>query len=220
PPGCACASSRSIPIPKPIARSRPATTASSSPSQPGNPNTEPRTLSNRHRKPVAAVKRARPRQHVLSALVLLAAVAMTAATFAQPGDRSPAMIADVVDPNPNFDIRTYKLDPVWEGKEDAAAFMTAVAPPASLTSGLAADRIAGVAALEARHKGVIVANHAALGTTEIVSVAPGTGFLTGPSGDRASTLRAFLAENAAAYGLSAAQVAELELVADYMNPAG
>ena len=157
---------------------------------------------------------------MLSALVLLAAVAMTAATFAQPGDRSPAMIADVVDPNPNFDIRTYKLDPVWEGKEDAAAFMTAVALPASLTSSLAADRIAGVAALEARHKGVIVANHAALGTTEIVSVAPGTDFLTGPSGDRASTLRAFLAENAAAYGLSAAQVAELELVADYMNPAG
>lgn len=85
---------------------------------------------------------------MLSALVLFAAVAMTAATFAQPGDRSPAMIADVVDPNPNFDIRTYKLDPRWEGKEDAAAFMARVVPSASLTSELATDRIVGIARLE------------------------------------------------------------------------
>lgn len=157
---------------------------------------------------------------MLSALVLLAAVAMTAATFAQPGDRSPAMIADVVDPNPNFDIRTYKLDPRWDGKEDAAAFMARVVPPASLRSDLAADRIAGIVQLEKAYPGIVVEPHAALGTTEIVSAAPGTGFLTGPSGDRVGTLRAFLADHAAAYGLSVAQAAELELIADYMNPAG
>jgi len=157
---------------------------------------------------------------VLSALVLVAAVAMTAATFAQPGDRSPLLIADIVDSNPNFDIRTFKQDPRFADNEAAAQYATRFAPAPGVSADLSADRIAGVAELEAAFKGVDIEENAALGTTEIVSAAPGTGFLTGPSGDRAGTLRAFLTAHAAAYGLSAAQAGELEVEADYMNPAG
>jgi len=157
---------------------------------------------------------------VFPILALLAAIATTVVTFAQPGDRSLQSLADVVEVNPNFDIRTFKVDPRWEGNEAAAAFMSRMSPAASLRSDLAASRIAGVAELEKAYKGLTIEDNAALGGTEVVSVEPGSGFLTPATGDRVGALRRFLSANADAYGISAAQAAELELVADYMNPAG
>ena len=77
-----------------------------------------------------------------------------------------------------------------------------------------------MAELEKAYKGLDIEENAALGGTEVVSMEPGAGFLTPASGDRVGALRGFLSANADAYGISAAQAAELVLVADYMNPAG
>ena len=179
-------------------------------------------MSHRHRQ--SRLKQPRVRRsrhtHVFPILALLAAIATTVVTFAQPGDRSLRSLGDAVEVNPNFDIRTFKVDPRWEGDEAAAAFMSRMSPAASLRSDLAAARIAGVAELEKAYKGLAIEDNAALGGTEVVSVEPGSGFLTPATGDRVGALRRFLSANADAYGISATQAAELELVADYMNPAG
>ncbi len=178
-------------------------------------------MAHRHRKSHPEPTRARRRRtRVVSFVALLAAVVTTMATFAQPGDRSILAMAEAVEVNPNFDIRTFKVDPRWEGNEAAAAFMVRLAPEAGLRSDLAATRIAGVAELEKAYKGLDIEENAALGGTEVVSMEPGAGFLTPASGDRVGALRGFLSANADAYGISAAQAAELVLVADYMNPAG
>jgi hypothetical protein len=161
----------------------------------------------------------RKHTRVFSFLALLAAALTTVVTFAQPGDRSVLATPDS-DVHPNFDARLFKLDPRLAGDAALADFLSSIAPNADLAAGLAADRIAGVASLEARYKGIAIEQHAGLGTTELVSAAPGAGFLTPPSGDRAGALRRFLSANADAYGVSPSQVAELELVADYINPAG
>ena len=55
---------------------------------------------------------------------------------------------------------------------------------------------------------------------EVVSAKPGAGFLTAPTDDRVGAMRGFLSSYADGYGLSQDQVASLELVADYTNPAG
>ena len=59
-----------------------------------------------------------------------------------------------------------------------------------------------------------------MNVVEVVSAAPGTGFLTPQSGDRVATLRGFVTANADVYGLAGSVIAELQVVADYMNPAG
>ena len=156
---------------------------------------------------------------LLPALVAFAAAVTTVVTFAQPGDRSAFLGGAAPLSHPNFDIRTYKEDPFWQDKADAAEYLVKHGVPAARQQDLAVDRVSGLARLELAHPGVAVDRNPALGTTELVT-APGPTFLTGPAGDRAATLRAFLATHAAAYGLSQAQVGELELVADYMNPAG
>jgi subtilisin-like proprotein convertase family protein len=157
----------------------------------------------------------RVRRGGVRGLVLAVVAVTTAATYAQHAPQGMPGEA-----HPNFDIRTAKQDDRFPNKEAAANYMSIFAPVSAPAGDLAVERVAGVAALEASFRGIRVENHAALGTTEIVSAAPGTGFLTPPSGDRVGALRAFLAGHAGAYGLSAAQVGELEVVADYMNPAG
>jgi subtilisin-like proprotein convertase family protein len=162
-----------------------------------------------------------PRRHrapqALFAFVLLAAT--TIVTFAQPGDRSPFLGGAPAPAHPNFDIRSYKADPAWEGKADAADYLAKHEAPAARLQDLAVSRVTGVALLEQAYPGVKVESNPATRGTELVT-APGTSFLTGPSGDRTGTLRGFLAANAAAYGLTEAQVGELQVVADYLNPAG
>ena len=117
----------------------------------------------------------------------------------------------------NFDIRT-----------DTAAVEAAMKRAATSQSGaraagvgdLASVRAADLARLHATFKDVEVVDNPELGTPEIVGVKPGGGFLTAASADRVGAMRGFLSSYADVYGLSQDQVASLELVADYANPAG
>ena len=117
-------------------------------------------------------------------------------------------------------MRLFKQDPRLARNEALGEFISSVAPAPDLAADLAADRIAGVAGLEAAYKGIAIERQAGVNVVEVVSAAPGTGFLTPPSGDRVAALRGFVTANADAYGLAASDIAELQLVADYMNPAG
>jgi hypothetical protein len=78
----------------------------------------------------------------------------------------------------------------------------------------------GLAGLQASYAAVDVVESPELHTPEVIGTKPGTGFLTGPSTDRAASMRAFLGTYAAAYGLTGADAQALVLVADYENPAG
>ena len=108
----------------------------------------------------------------------------------------------------------------WPRNEALGEFISSVAPAPDLAADLAADRIAGVARLEAAYKGIAIERQAGVNVVEVVSAAPGAGFLTPPSGDRVAALRGFVTANADAYGLAASGIGELQPVADYMNPAG
>ncbi len=157
------------------------------------------------------------RHRSLIAVAVLVAVT-TVLAAAQPGDRSVLM--DVPEAHPNFDIRTFKGDPRFANDTASAAYLARTQASSGVRAALAADRFAGQAALQRAFAGIVFEDNPALGTMEIVSAAQGKGFLTPPSGDRVGSLRAFLTAHAAAYGVSAAQVAELAVSADYMNPAG
>lgn len=114
---------------------------------------------------------------------------------------------------PNFDIRTEKTA--------AAASYLGQQRAASLSAARLADLQAdGLARLRARSENMDVSLNPGLGVPEVVGLVPGTGFLTGPSSDRVATLRAFLGEQAGAFGLSGSEVETLDLVADYENPSG
>jgi hypothetical protein len=77
------------------------------------------------------------------------------------------------------------------------------------------------AKLALRQPNLIVQFNDTVGVPEIVGV-NGAGALAGVNPGQANeqTLRGFLAENAALYGLTAAQIGELAKVSDYTNPAG
>ena len=175
-------------------------------------------MKTRRRKPASPVARRTPNRHWRSAAVLLAVAAFaTVAIRAQVGTQAPG--GD--ERSKNFDIRTYKDDPQTADNAAAAEFVASVSQPAaSATRALVVSRSAGVARLEAAFGDVAVDLHAALGTAEIVSIKPGGAFLTPPSNDRVATLRAFLQAYAAAYGITAGAAQSLDLVADYVNPAG
>ncbi|MEZ5286851.1 MAG: M36 family metallopeptidase [Vicinamibacterales bacterium] len=154
-----------------------------------------------------------------SVLVLSLVVAATAATFSQSG---PVALGPdgLMEPNPNFDIRSFKADPRWENDQAAAAYVARFQPAPAQALELAVNRVSGVARLEAAFKGIAVENSPTLGTTEIVSAMPGTDWLTPASDDRVAALRGFLAAHAAAYGVTDSQASDLALVSDYVNPAG
>jgi Fungalysin metallopeptidase (M36)/Bacterial Ig domain len=123
----------------------------------------------------------------------------------QPPSMAPS------DGYPNFDIRV-----VRDTSGDYRA-RVAVAPRAGE---LAAARIAGIAQLQRDGKTIDVIADGPLGSIEVMSARPGTGFLTAPAADRVAAMREFMATYPEVYGLSAEQIDALELVADYTNPAG
>jgi len=149
------------------------------------------------------------------ALLGVGAVLLTVGTTAQ--SNPAASLADAADAYPNFDIRLDKTT----ASADQRAFLeqySAAASSASFAATAAAEE-AGLARLKG--SGAAVDVSPALGSAELVTAPATGGFLTAASADRAGALLAFLEGNAAAYGLAAGQATrELELVADYVNPAG
>lgn len=111
----------------------------------------------------------------------------------------------------NYDIRISK-----DGSADYRERFVA----ASRAGELAVARIAGVAQLQNDGKALELMADGPLGTVEILGAAPGSGFLTAGGSDRVATLRAFMSTYSGVYGLSPEQLGTLELVADYVNPAG
>ena len=148
------------------------------------------------------------RKFVLVSLALAVAMLTTLLTSAQRALQNSGRWEE------NFDIRTAK-DPA----SDAYMQRFGARSLSPAVSALARARMAGLARLQADFK-VDVIDSAELSTPEVVSVQPGTGFLTGPTVDRANAMRAFLSTYADAFGLSQEQVGNLNLVADYQNPSG
>ncbi len=160
------------------------------------------------------VRSARSRVPALLASALLA-VAGAAGLWSQTTTAQGAVSPVIQQPATlaNFDIRTEKTP--------AAASYVEQQRASSFGSARLADVQAdGLARLRARSDGMDVALNPGLGVPEVVGLVPGTGFLTGPSSDRVGTLRAFLGEQADAFGLSASEVDTLDLAANYENPSG
>jgi subtilisin-like proprotein convertase family protein len=143
----------------------------------------------------------------------MAVAALTAPIWAQRTDQRFGPVSQ--DQYPNFDVR-------WKDGAAGVAYMDRYGtPPASPgIANMAGARAAGLARLQADLKTVDVVDSPELGTPEVVSVKPESGFLTGPTADRVGAMRAFLSAYSDVYGLSQEQAAGLELVADYANPAG
>ena len=144
--------------------------------------------------------------------IVVAVAAFGAHTLAQSVEQRPG--APPQDGNPNFDIRF--------AKAAAADYLERVTESrAALQAGaLAGARIAAIARLQSAGKSIDVGENPALGSVEVVSAKPGSGFLTGPATDRVAALRGFLTGYSDAFGLAQDQVEALELVSDYVNPAG
>ncbi len=140
-----------------------------------------------------------------SAAVLLTGAAIVAVSTSAQRVAVPA-------PPPNFDIRVAKT-------AEAVSYRTRFTAPGT-DAVAAAARLTTRARLQAAFPDLVIENSPETGVPEIVGLPPARGFLTGPTTDRAGALRTFLASNAAVYGLTAQRVAELNLVADYANPAG
>ena len=140
-------------------------------------------------------------------ILVLALIGLTTQTGAQiqPPTTGPA------DGYPNFDIRIVK--------DGSREYLERVGP-APRAGELAAARIAGVARLQRDGKTIDVVADGPVGSIEVVSARPGTGFLTAPAANRVAAMREFMATYPEVYGLSAEQIDALELVADYTNPAG
>lgn len=166
-----------------------------------------------------AIQRTSPRRRQIircgvagAIAVALAAGVVGLTTSAQP--RQGQSLADAADAFPNFDIRLDKAKATPAQAEFLQRF--AIAPPG--TSALA--DLAQSAVSRLTDAGAAVDDNPALGAVEIVSAQPGLGFLTAASDDRVAAFREFLDAHAQAYGLTDSQVRSLEVVADYMNPAG
>ena len=68
------------------------------------------------------------------------------------------------------------------------------------------ERIAGVGRLQSDGKSIDVIADGPLGSIEVVSARPGTGFLPPPAADRVAAMREFMATYADVYGLSPDQL--------------
>jgi hypothetical protein len=152
----------------------------------------------------------RARTGIRRTCVLTAALTIAALT-AQPGAQDAP-----VDLTRNFDIRIDKdargaseyLEKLETGRELASLGQARLdARAQALAQMLAGDAVEVAFAPETD-------------ALEIVAPRAGGGFLTGPSRDRAAALRSFVAGHAAAFGITATEVATLDVVADYENPAG
>ena len=143
-------------------------------------------------------------------LFVTAVVVLAGGVF---GDRPRAQQNTISVRDTNFDIRS-------ASPEVAAAYRNRVALPASAFATLDGVRNDGLAQLRAEFPALETLQSPLSGALEVVGIQPGGGFLTGPDPDHVGALRGFFAAHADAYGLTAAQVQSLELVADYTNPSG
>ena len=116
---------------------------------------------------------------------------------------------------PNFDVRLNKSSSTSDNVERVRS-----AASSSAVSDRAGQQANGLARLRTNLKGSEVIESAELGTPQVVSATPGSGFLSGPSRNRPEMLRSFLSNYSDAYSISTQQVESLELIADYVNPAG
>src|SRR5262245_19100994 len=114
----------------------------------------------------------------------------------------------------SFDIRLAK-DAGSTGYIARFGARASDAGPAALARG----RATGLARLQANFQ-VDVENSPELGTPEVVSTKPAAPFLTPPGTDRVRYMRTFLSTYADAFGLTAAEINNLAVVAEYQNPAG
>ena len=148
-----------------------------------------------------------------SLLAVVVALFAGAVMLAQPGGSPPPG-----DPYPNFDIRTLKAEGRLDDRSSAYLDRNTPTPvpgqPDDPVRRPTLDR------LGAAYRALLIETSPALGVPEVIGVAPQSGFLSGPSSDRAATLLAFLRTFSSAYGLAPATVPDLVLVADYVNPAG
>ena len=165
---------------------------------------------NRRRDPHHKINRSGRRSGRLLAALLVAATSLLS-VHSQAQRPAPGSA-------PNMDLRTEKT---------AAASRLLAQLASRLPDGFSANQRDRQEAAVARLKGdfdeLEVLNSPELLTPEVVGAKPGFGFLTGPSTDRVATLRGFLGQYAAAYGLASGaslQSDELALVADYENPSG
>jgi Zn-dependent metalloprotease len=119
----------------------------------------------------------------------------------------------------NYDIR---LDQAKESRMALESYRRTLS--AQQVGSVEKQRVAMVnakASLAARVPALQVSVNNALNTTEIVGVEGSPRFLTAPSSEKHEIIaRNFLTQNAALYGLSATQAAQLKKIADYANPAG
>jgi hypothetical protein len=129
------------------------------------------------------------------------------------GDRTGAQQQVGTPRETNFDIRSAPTTA-------AAAYLNRVALQPSVRAALDSAMATGLERLRAEFSGVDVLESPLTGTVEVVGVKPGSGFLSGPSTDRAGAMRGFIARHIEAYGLAQDQVQNLDLVADYSNPSG
>jgi uncharacterized repeat protein (TIGR01451 family) len=127
-----------------------------------------------------------------------------------------AIVAPVHEGERYFDIRTA------EGKPQALQRLRAASPGAAVRSAAARQGLAEAeAALRQSTPGLRIQLGAESGGPEVVGVARGARVLTRPSSQRRETIaRSFVEQNAALYGLSRNQAVQLQLDADYVNPAG
>lgn len=151
-------------------------------------------------------------------LALVVACLAVAVPHGRQQAQAPAAVSPA-DPYPNFDVRDFKQDPRLTGNAGVAAYMDVFGTAPATAGDALADGRSAMDALRSAAPGVRV-EAGRLGGAEIVSAMPGTRMLADASGDRVTTLRAFLRGRAPAYGLSVDQADDLVVVADEMNPAG
>ena len=108
----------------------------------------------------------------------------------------------------HFDVRT-------EAAADSAAARSGRRAEIQAAMSVAREKLA------ARVPQLKVSASPVMQTPEVLDAAVAGGALTAPSGAKHEAItRGFVAENAGVFGLSAAQVGQLQTSADYANPAG
>jgi hypothetical protein len=120
---------------------------------------------------------------------------------------------------PGYDLR---LDETTDGARLRADFRAEAAYSPSRAAGFSQRLEQAEAALRARFPDLRLERGEGLPTPEVIArdVLAGDFLIAASAGDRVEQLRAFMRGNAALYGLHAADVDSLAVVADYVNPDG
>lgn len=121
----------------------------------------------------------------------------------------------------NFDLRTAEpTETTGSASREAYRNRSLGRDRAAALQTLSARLAAGRASLAARIPTLEVELNLAGQVPEAVGTATAERFLTGPGAEREKTVRDFLRQEAALYGLTAAEVDALVKFSDYTNPAG